>query len=503
LRPIVAALASGLVLAMSQPAERAHATNDPLDSASREIARQREGLAATLEQIDARPEIFPPRKVEAPILLTPGQRQDALSIWASFVDRLLAIEQSALRAGEIPEDGRFALERASFLARYRYAMEFIERVERRPALDPLFNEEHLDLGLPARSYARLKFHYLNVARATEYSAIEFLQHARGEQPPDALARGARDDSRRILALGAGAGSRMTAKNAWKVVEDAALLAWMPAQERVARWMGEVRVYRQGDALVSQDQIQALPEELEPGDILLERREWYLTNAGIPGFWTHAALYIGTAEERAAFFDDVETRRWLDGLGASDFEAALAARFPESHARSTASESGHPVRVLEAIAEGVSFTSLEHSGAADSLAVLRPRLPKHERAIALMRAFGYAGRPYDYNFDFATDKALVCSELVFKSFQPGEGMRGLELPLARVAGRLMMTPNEIARRFAETRRDRERALDFVLMLDGDEKAGRATRAGEQVFARSWQRPKWHIIAQRVAPAKLGR
>jgi hypothetical protein len=160
-------------------------------------------------------------------------------------------------------------------------------------------------------------------------------------------------------------------------------------------------------------------------------------------------------------------------------------------------------VLEAIAEGVSFTSLEHSAAADSLAVLRARLPRRERAIAVMRAFGYAGRPYDYNFDFATDKALVCSELVFKSFQPGGEMRGIELPLTRVAGRLMMTPNEIARRFAETRADRERHLDFVLMLDGDEKAGRASHAAEQVFANSWERPKWHIVAQRVAPARRGR
>lgn len=500
--PAATALAA-LAIVMSQSPESAGATDSPLDTAGREIALQRQGLADTLQQMAERPEIFPPHEVEGASLLSPDERREALSLWASFADRLLAIEQSAARAGEASEQGRFALERAAFLARYRFAMEFIERVERRPALDPLFNEEHLDLGLPARSYARLKLHYLNLARATEYSAMEVLHRARGEELPEPLAAGAREDSRRILAMGAGAGPRMTAKNAWKVVEDAALLAWMPAQERVARWMGEVRVYREGEALVSDAQIRALPDELEPGDVLLQRREWYLTNAGIPGFWTHAALYIGTGEERLAFFDDPDTRQWLEELGAPDFEAALASRFPESHARSAELEAGHPVRVLEAIAEGVSFTSLEHSAAADSLAVIRARLPKRERAIALMRAFGYAGRPYDYNFDFATDTALVCSELVFKSFQPGERMRGLALPLERVAGRLMMTPNEMARLFAETRRDRERAFDFVLMLDGDEGAGRAARADEQVFAASWRRPKWHIVKQRVAPARAGR
>jgi hypothetical protein len=52
-------------------------------------------------------------------------------------------------------------------------------------------------------------------------------------------------------------------------------------------------------------------------------------------------------------------------------------------------------VLEAMSEGVLFTSLEHSAAADALAVLRPQLSAVERAAAFVRAFGYAGRPCDY------------------------------------------------------------------------------------------------------------
>lgn len=59
-----------------------------------------------------------------------------------------------------------------------------------------------------------------------------------------------------------------------------------------------------------------------------------------------------------------------------------------------------------MSEGVVFTSLEHSAPADALAVLRPRLPARGKAAALVRAFGYAGRPYDYDFDFQTDAALV-------------------------------------------------------------------------------------------------
>jgi hypothetical protein len=46
--------------------------------------------------------------------------------------------------------------------------------------------------------------------------------------------------------------------------------------------------------------------MSPGCILLVRRQWYLSNIGIPGFWPHAVLYVGT------FLDHVQQRRgvWI-------------------------------------------------------------------------------------------------------------------------------------------------------------------------------------------------
>jgi hypothetical protein len=45
-------------------------------------------------------------------------------------------------------------------------------------------------GLPDRSYARLELHYLNVARATEFAAVELLHRTRREPEPELLAAGA-------------------------------------------------------------------------------------------------------------------------------------------------------------------------------------------------------------------------------------------------------------------------------------------------------------------------
>jgi len=472
-------------------------------AASTDIAVLRAGLEMVVDTLRASPELFPPPASNGgPTLLDPQARDMARSLWSAFADRLLSLEaledqlpdasglDQAVQGTD--QHSALALRRAAFLARYRFAMDFIEAANREPSLDQLFNEAHSSLGLAERSYAQFKFHYLNIARATEFAALELLYITYHSATPEPLAEGAHDDARRIVGYGIGSGPRMTADNALKVVADTARIAVMPTQERVARWAGDVRVRRHGEALISPTQIAGLLAKLEPGDVLLQRREWYLTNAGIPGFWTHAALYIGTPAERRAFFDDEAVRAWAAESGATDFEALLNSARPEAYVASRQPDGNQPARVLEAIADGVVFTSIEHSAAADSMAVLRPRLSKVERAAALLRAFEYAGRPYDYDFDFRTDTALVCSELIYKSYEPGAHTRGLDLDLQWVSGRPMITPNEMARHFALTRHDEERPFDFVLMLDGSERSGSAHPATAEVFATSWQRPKWHIV-----------
>ncbi len=226
----------------------------------------------------------------------------------------------------------------------------------------------------------------------------------------------------------------------------------------------LRAPRQGRALISPAQLAELRGKLQPGDILIERRNWYLSNAFLPGYWPHAALYVGTAEDLRALGLDQDPRvaRRLAAFAAPD-------------------RLGHAHAVIEAMSEGVVFTSLEYSaGHADGVVVLRPRVSETARREIIARAFDDAGKPYDFDFDFFSADKLVCTELVYRALAGH-----VDLPLVEILGRRTLPALEIVRH-ALTPEGRER-LEFVALLDGDERAGRAVWADEAVLAASLTRP----------------
>jgi hypothetical protein len=176
-----------------------------------------------------------------------------------------------------------------------------------------------------------------------------------------------------------------------------------------------------------------------------------------------------------------------------FTAALAKRYPEAWAEFTSlDEEGHRRRIIEAMSEGVVFTSAEHSVRADYVASMRPRLSALEIARAIERAFGYAGRPYDFDFDFYTDTSLVCSELVYKAFEPREEARGLTFQLESIVGRMTLGPNSMVRQFERDYGSLRQQLDFVWFLDGREKQRDAVWGDVQDFLTSHRRFKWDIV-----------
>jgi hypothetical protein len=430
------------------------------------------------------------------------EREVLWNTWKSFLDYYIAVDSLKQYYGkfnDIKDDklkkDSFSIFHSAFLVQYRFALDFIDEIDKNKQFDTILNEPVTELGLPEKTYDDFKLRFLSVIKASEFVALDVVRKFYGKSEMEELIE---EDENKIWGMGKGKGEILTVMNAFNVIGKIGSSVFLPVQEGVSTWMGDTRVRRKGESLISQEQIAAILPELQPGDILLERREWYVSNIGLPGFWTHAALFIGSSEDRQKYFNTDEIKNWVKEQGRKDgdFEELLKAKYPEAYELSgKPQEGGHIPRVMEAIGEGVSFTTFEHSGAADSLGVLRPKLTKIEKANALLKAFHYSGRPYDFNFDFLTDAELVCSELIYKVYEPSNDKTGLKLPLNKVIGRLLLAPNEICRVFDNELAAGNQQMDFVLFLDGNEKQKRAVKTGADEFRISWKRPKWHIIVKK--------
>jgi hypothetical protein len=250
--------------------------------------------------------------------------------------------------------------------------------------------------------------------------------------------------------------------------DAGKNAVYQAQTFIANWIGDTKVRRPrgGKPLIQPAQVRTLRAQLKPGDVILERRNWYLSNAFLPGYWPHSALYVGTPEDLRRLGLDRDPRvqkQWEQFIKRDD--------------------KGHEYVVIEAISEGVVFTSMEHSvGEADSAAFLRPNVSEAKLKEAIARAFSHVGKPYDFEFDFFSTDKLVCSELVFRAYD-GD----IRFPLVDVMGRKTLPPVEIVRQCVRERNGPAIQFSFVAFLDGNEAKGLAQFATEEAFLGTATRP----------------
>lgn len=240
------------------------------------------------------------------------------------------------------------------------------------------------------------------------------------------------------------------------------------QSTIAEWMGDTRVVEQ-PAPIHRRQIKRMESELRPGDIVLQRREWYLGNAFLPGFWSHAALYVGRIED-------------LRRLGIADHPTVQA----HLGAYLMPTGDGTDRTLIEAVSEGVVFSPLSETVRAEHVVVLRPRLSEDQIARAIVKAFEYHGRPYDFDFDFATADKLVCTELVYRAYQGA-----LNFEPVRILGRYTLPAAEIARKFVRERGGADPELEFLLFYETAPSMRYAKRSTEQAF-----------LATAVSPADTG-
>lgn len=260
----------------------------------------------------------------------------------------------------------------------------------------------------------------------------------------------------------------------------------PMQEALFTWVGDTRVKKKQTRLIRPEQVDEMEVLLQPGDIIIERQNWYLSNIFLPGFWPHGALYIGDAQKLAAFLDgDPQVKAYYAKRNFAGFMDWLQKIYPEKYANFVkAPEKGeHAKSVLEAISEGVVQNTLRHACYADYIAILRPRLPKLDIAKALEAGFYYNGRPYDFDFDFYTESDLVCTEFVIKCYAPFRSKKGLVFKTETAMGKQAVRADEFVRTLEREKGSPKAQLDFVYFLRGIEKAGKAVVSDEKTLIES--------------------
>lgn len=470
------------------------------------------GLKSVNGQVKANRQLF---AFKADTVLSPEQKRTILSTWGSLFGYFASIEGLRQKYWDfvklLPTDTRHAwgyvITHTALTALLAYGMAFADLTIGNKQLETILDEANDEFGVPQGAFAAFKLKAIHVATSTQLltgdawaltvtptmKKLKAFDEADVKWAWDEM----KTDSKQARASLLKSGVKLFTVNATDIVKDSTMQTVFPVQKSFAEWMGDTRVARIGKPLVSNAFVEkvVLPK-LQPGDVLVTRQNWFLSNIGLPGFWPHAELYVGRPKEWAALELDPGVQAWLKTQPEKPTSLAelLEKRYPtkwKTYADGVDFQGHGPIRVIESISEGVSFTAIEHAFGVDYLGALRPRLPLVEKARAIERAFYYQGRPYDFDFDFFSDSTLVCTELVYKAYQQDKDMKGLDFPLVDVAGRKTLPANEIVKRFDLEAGKPDRQLDFVLFVDAREKDNTVFEADDAALKATWKRLKWDV------------
>jgi len=477
------------------------------------IRRYNEGLQQTLVYAKSHPEFFPS---DEGIELSSTQKHELRRIFQTLLDYMRALDGIKSYWRDFHRFGVLKQRRAhaeaffvgysAWLTQYRFGLDFIDLTVPSKVMEKLLDEGSTAYDIPQGAFGRLKWNIIHVkAIARLLGSQQYFKTIEpalvdAECEADAicawtLTTSAVNGAAAKAAL-ADRGVIQFSYNTFDIARDFTFENWFPLQKNVAEWLGDTKVHRLHHDLISEEDLKGVAQVTQPGDILVARHNWYLSNVGLPGFWPHALLWLGSPEELDAYFDDAETRKGLqETYGLASLKAVLKARTGVAwQAYNAGDDMGHALRIVEAVSEGVVFSSMEHGAGADYVGVMRPLRSKLDKARAIIRAFERFGKPYDFNFDFVTDETLVCTELVYKAWHLEPASDGLDFDLINVMGRQTLPANELVRQFDEGFDSPNRQLDFVYFVDGREKESRAEVGDVTAFRASWKRPKWDVLQE---------
>lgn len=152
--------------------------------------------------------------------------------------------------------------------------------------------------------------------------------------------------------------------------------WYKLWSKFLRMFGRIKIYPypmwiiynpRGYRMSDEDDKSVL-DIIQTGDVLLRGYVNFLDTYFIPGYFSHAGLYVGKGE------------------------------------------------VLHAMQDGVFAEGLMRFLRCDYLVILRPKLTEEEIETVVERAKTLIGTPYDFALDFDNNDRMCCTEFIMAAFQ---------------------------------------------------------------------------------------
>ena len=211
-----------------------------------------------------------------------------------------------------------------------------------------------------------------------------------------------------------------------------------------------------------EQIREMRSLFRPGDIVLTYSAGYMSNVFLPGVFKHGITYVGSPRQRKTL--GLQSHRLRD-------KSEKRRRAFLDRVETERLPAGHPAELVEAVAEGVIFNSLEAilDGHVSRMVILRPRFTPAEFREMLGTIFEFLGDEYDFDFDFSDASAQCCTEVIYRAVN---GLGACKLDLVQRLGRPTLAADDIIHQYVAKPGD---AFAFVMLAEQDAAAedGRAS------------------------------
>jgi hypothetical protein len=428
--------------------------SDQLAADARTVEQTDDYLRDLKSQVDA---IFDPAAAATRGYITPSTeiyvRQLQFSYWKTrnaLYELVYDIWRDIERLDRAtPQQFLVALAAASLLVD---AARFLrEKFHRFDVIRRKLDEPDIVHGIPPRMYDEVQksltspYHAWYLWQATRYydrHRDRFLEAARadGLEPMIAIIDRLRDRLRPSLPMYLRTRVRVRGRRAVRRVGRDVLGRGVYAlQEALGRGMARVYTRPRHAPSLPREIRAKFMELLRPGDVLVVRKEFAVTNYFLPGYWPHVALFLGTVDDlrQLGLAEDEHAGPRLSQLAAATPSTAVL-HHDETNAWSAGGP--HPC-VLEAIKDGVRIRSINSALNSDSIVVIRPLMEPADIARALSHGLMHEGKPYDFDFDFCYSHRLVCTEVVYRAY---EGVAGTQFDLRRHVGRFALAAGDLLR-----------------------------------------------------------